>query len=118
MTNIYEVVVDAIEPLLKKDHKLAIKVANAAINAAELGGWVTTNDEHLALMRTIRKRLSDAIADPECPARDLAALTNRMQAVSKEVTMLEEKERQEGRGKTNGSTTAGTADSALDTSQI
>lgn len=116
----HQSIVDVIEPLLK-DRKLAIKIANQAITALDNGGWFTTEDEHLAMMRRARLRLAKAIDDEDCPARDLAALINRMQAVSKEVTMLEEKEAQEKQGKRGGgsgkSNTAGTTDEPFDPTQ-
>jgi len=47
------------------------------------------------LLLALRERLSVAIADPTCPARDLAALTRRLMDVAKEIAELEERMRQE-----------------------
>lgn len=92
-----------------KDEKLATRIANAVHTALETEGWLTTDNDHLAMMRVALKRIADAVSDPECTARDLAALTNRLQQFSAEVTTMEEKQRQEGRihrGSTNGTSKA------------
>lgn len=89
-----DVIVDILEPILK-DRKQAVKVGNEILTALDVGGWLTTNNDHLAMMRTALKRVHDAVVDPDCSARDLAALTNRLQQFSAEVTTMEEKQRQE-----------------------
>lgn len=124
MSTAYEVVCDAIEPLLAKhglDHKFAIKLANEAINALEVGGWHTTEDEHLATLRMMRKRIQQAVSAEETPARDLASLSRRLQDLSREVSQLEEKERQEkpkgGSDGTAGNSGA-TSSTAFDPTQV
>lgn len=99
----HEVIVDAIEKHVK-DHKQAIKIGNEVFTALDNGCWFTTDDDHLALLRSMRKRIADAVSDPDTAPRDLASLTRRLQDVSREATTLEEKQRQEGKGKTNGDT--------------
>lgn len=103
------VIADALEPFLK-DAKLAIKLSNEVFTALDNGGWLTTDDDHLALLRSMRRRIAEAVNNPDCPARDLASLSRRLQDVSREVTTLEEKERQEGKKKGGG--TSGQSDSS------
>lgn len=107
------VAVDAIEPLLAKhdlDHKFASKVASEVITALETSGFFVTKDSHLAMMRTLLARLVKQALDDETPPRDLAALSNRVQAMSKEVAILEERDEQERKGKSNGKSAANKAD--------
>jgi hypothetical protein len=65
------------------------------------------------------KALAKAVVDPDCTARDLAALTNRLQQFSAEVTTMEQKQAQEGKINNSGNTHAGTADSdGFDDSEV
>lgn len=92
----HDVILTEVETITK-DPKLATRIANAVHTALDTGGWLTTENDHLAMMRVALKRIADAVSDPDCTARDLAALTNRLQQFSAEVTTMEEKQRQEGR---------------------
>ena len=51
--------------------------------------------DRLTLLLALRERLASAIADEDCPARDLAALSLRLMGVAKEITELEELIRQQ-----------------------
>ncbi len=99
-------------------------LADAIVNAldrrgmviAEMGDVIEPPDEHLRTMKDIRKAVRDAINN-EPSGRDLAALSRRLQDVSKEVTILEERHRTEKseRGKsTNGSSASNTTGAADD----
>jgi hypothetical protein len=83
---------------------------------AEMGDVIEPPDEHLRTLKSIRKIVREAIEnDPS--GRDLASLSRRLQDVSKEVTVLEERHRTEKaeRGKsTNGSSTSRTTGAAED----
>ena len=64
-------------------------------------------DEHLQTLKSMRRIIRDALNSGETPARDLASLSRRLQDVSREVTTIEERHRDEkaergGRAK-NGS---------------
>lgn len=60
--------------------------------------------DHLALLKAMRKRLAQAVADPNCPARDLAALSRRLQELDREIVEIEsERARQEAEGDATGS---------------
>lgn len=50
--------------------------------------------DHLALLRAMRARLAEAVEDPTCPPRDLAALTRRLDDVAKQIKAAEDAARQ------------------------
>lgn len=51
--------------------------------------------EHRALLVALRSRLAVAVSDKECPPKDLAALSNRLVAVSAELEKLQAAEAEE-----------------------
>lgn len=51
--------------------------------------------DHKALLVAMRDRIAKAVRDPECPPRDLAALTRRLQDIAKEIEAIELREKQE-----------------------
>lgn len=115
----HSVVVERLEEMYPNDKKTAVRIANTVINTLDEGGWLTTSDDHLALLRTIRKRIATAVSNEETPARDLASLSRRLQDVSREIATLEEKERQEKKGssdggKANGGSGTTSTDTAFD----
>ena len=52
--------------------------------------------DHRALLVAMRARIARTVSDPECPPRDLAALTRRLQDVSKEIEALDLRAKEEG----------------------
>src|SRR4051812_24745386 len=48
-----------------------------------------------ALLVATRTRIARAVDNPECPPRDLAALTRRLTDINKEIEALDAKARQE-----------------------
>ena len=52
--------------------------------------------EHRALLISMRERIARAVSDPECPPRDLASLTRRLQDISKEIESLDLRDKEEG----------------------
>ena len=52
--------------------------------------------DHRALLVSMRERIARAVSDPECPPRDLAALTRRLQDISKEVEAIDLRAKEEG----------------------
>lgn len=113
----HDVILTEVQKIMK-DAKQATKIANAVFNELDTGGWLTTDNDHLAMMRKVLHRISDEVNDPDCSARDLAALTNRLQQFSRDVTTMEEKQRQEGRIKGNGNTNSGATGQAFDPSKV
>ena len=52
--------------------------------------------DHRALLVSMRERIAKTVSDPDCPPRDLAALTRRLQDISKEIEALDLRAREEG----------------------
>ena len=52
--------------------------------------------DHRSLLVSMRERIAQTVADPECPPRDLAALTRRLQDISKEIEAIDLRAREEG----------------------
>lgn len=44
---------------------------------------------HRDLLVTLRTRVAKAVEDPNCPPRDLAALTRRLQEIAKEIEAID-----------------------------
>ena len=51
--------------------------------------------DHKGLLIAMRERIATAVSAPECPPRDLASLTRRLQDISKEITALDHAEKAE-----------------------
>lgn len=92
----HDVILTEVEKITK-DPKLATRIANAVHTALDTDGWLTTENDHLAMMRVALTQVVAAVKDPDCSRRDLATLTRQLQQLSTEVTSMEEKQRQEGR---------------------
>lgn len=52
--------------------------------------------DHRSLLVAMRERIAKTVADPDCPPRDLAALTRRLQDISKEIEQIDLRLREEG----------------------
>lgn len=52
--------------------------------------------DHRALLVAMRERIAQAVSNPECPPRDLASLTRRLQDVAKEIEALDLRAKEEG----------------------
>ena len=52
--------------------------------------------DHRALLVAMRERIAQTVSNPDCPPRDLAALTRRLQDVAKEIAELDLRAREEG----------------------
>jgi hypothetical protein len=53
------------------------------------------SDDHRALLVAMRDRIAKTVSDPECPPRDLAALTRRLQDIAKEIESIDLRRKQE-----------------------
>lgn len=51
--------------------------------------------DHRALLVAMRDRIAKAVRDPDCPPRDLAALTRRLQDIAKEIEAIDLRAKQE-----------------------
>jgi hypothetical protein len=52
--------------------------------------------DHRALLVAMRERIAQAVSDPDCPPRDLAALTRRLQDIAKEIEGIDLRAKEEG----------------------
>ena len=52
--------------------------------------------DHRSLLVAMRERIAKTVSDPDCPPRDLAALTRRLQDISKEIEALDLRAKEEG----------------------
>lgn len=51
---------------------------------------------HRALLVAMRERIAQTVSAPDCPPRDLAALTRRLQDIAKEVEAIDLRAKEEG----------------------
>lgn len=51
---------------------------------------------HRDLLVAMRARIAKTVADPDCPPRDLAALTRRLQDIAREIEQLDLRIEEEG----------------------
>lgn len=72
---------------VKPDEKPAAKLSVA--QAAATG-------DHRALLVAMRERIARTVSDPDCPPRDLAALTRRLQDIAKEIEAIDLRAKEEG----------------------
>lgn len=52
--------------------------------------------DHRSLLVAMRERIAQTVSDPECPPRDLAALTRRLQDIAKEIEAIDLRAKEEG----------------------
>lgn len=53
--------------------------------------------DHRKLLVAMRERIALTVSDPDCPPRDLASLTRRLQDIAKEIEALDLRAKEEGR---------------------
>lgn len=51
--------------------------------------------DHRALLVAMRDRIAHSVRNPDCPPRDLAALTRRLQDIAKEIEAIDLRAKQE-----------------------
>jgi len=61
------------------------------------------SDDRLKLLLAMRERVAQAVDDPDCPPRDLASLTRRLQEIAREIAEIQERARQEAQRNGAGS---------------
>ncbi|MDV6278080.1 hypothetical protein R3Q06_31875 [Rhodococcus erythropolis] len=54
---------------------------------------------HRALLVSMRDRIADAVADNDCPPRDLASLTKRLQDIAKEIESIDARAKDDSSGR-------------------
>ncbi len=72
------------------DEKPRPKRKVSVVEAAESG-------DHRQLLVAMRGRIARTISDPDCPPRDLAALTRRLQDIAKEIEAIDLRAKEEAR---------------------
>ena len=92
---------------VKPDEKPAKRAPRTVAEAAQTG-------DHRALLVAMRERIAKTVSDPDCPPRDLAALTRRLQDIAKEIESIDLRAEQEA--DSSGEGTA--ADEPFDASAI
>lgn len=55
------------------------------------------NGTHRDLLVAMRERIAVAVSNPDCPPRDLAALTRRLQDIAKEIEAMDLRVKEEAR---------------------
>lgn len=60
------------------------------VEAAESG-------DHRELLLAMRERIARTVNNPDCPPRDLAALTRRLQDIAKEIDSLDRRAKEEAK---------------------
>jgi hypothetical protein len=73
---------------VKPDEKVA-KAPKLTVEQAAAGG------NHRDLLVSMRERIARTVSDPDCPPRDLASLTRRLQDIAKEIEALDLRAKQE-----------------------
>lgn len=68
---------------------------------ADANDVVDPPDEHLRMMKEMRKLINDAMRDKDCAARDLASLSRRAIEIQRDITTMEERIRQEAKQRGN-----------------
>ena len=52
--------------------------------------------DHRKLLVAMRERVARTVSNPDCPPRDLAALTRRLQDIAKEIEQIDLRAKEEG----------------------
>jgi hypothetical protein len=52
--------------------------------------------DHRALLVAMRERIAQTVSNPDCPPRDLAALTRRLQDIASEIKAIDLRAKEEG----------------------
>lgn len=52
--------------------------------------------DHRALLVAMRERIARTVSDADCPPRDLASLTRRLQDIAKEIEAIDLRAKEEG----------------------
>lgn len=68
------------------------KATPKRLNVAE----AAASGDHRALLVAMRERIAQAVSAPDCPPRDLAALTRRLQDIAKEIEGIDARASEEG----------------------
>ena len=70
---------------VKPGEQASLKAPQSVAKAAKSG-------EHRALLVAMRDRIAETVTKPDCPPRDLASLTRRLQDIAKEIESIDARE--------------------------
>lgn len=73
--------------------KPRLRAVGGAPRRKDVAEAAASNSE-LELLVAMRDRVAGTVADPDCPPRDLAALTRRLMELAKEIQAARERERE------------------------
>lgn len=73
----------------------AVTSDDAPPRAKSVSQAAATGD-HRVLLVAMRERIASAVSNPDCPPRDLASLTRRLQDVAKEIESIDLRAKEEG----------------------
>ena len=76
---------------VKADESASIPAATRSVAVAAASG------SHRELLVAMRERIAAAVSDPDCPPRDLASLTRRLQDIANEIDTIDTRAKQEAR---------------------
>lgn len=68
------------------------EIAPAKLSVAQ----AAATGNHRSLLVAMRERIAQTVSDPDCPPRDLAALTRRLQDIAKEIEAIDLRAKEEG----------------------
>lgn len=77
-------------------HVRAVKADESAPRRKQSVAQAAESGDHRSLLVAMRERIAVTVSNPDCPPRDLAALTRRLQDIAKEIESLDLKAKQEG----------------------
>lgn len=78
-----------------RKHLRAVEADEKAARKLSVSEAAASGD-HRALLVAMRERIAQTVSNPDCPPRDLAALTRRLQDVAKEIESIDLRAREEG----------------------
>lgn len=99
---------------------LLIELRKRGIAVVDSFDVIDPPDEHLRMMKKMRKLIDEAMSDKDCAARDLASLSRRAIEIQRDISTMEERIRQESkqRGRTKRTSEASTDDAKFDPANI
>ncbi|MFI8664241.1 hypothetical protein ACIGKR_29890 [Rhodococcus qingshengii] len=71
----------------------------APVSAPQSVSQAAKSGSHRALLVSMRDRIADAVADDDCPPRDLASLTKRLQDIAKEIEAIDARAKDDTSGR-------------------
>lgn len=76
---------------VKSGEKAAAMARKMSVSQAADSG------DHRSLLVAMRERIARTVSDPDCPPRDLAALTRRLQEIAKEIEAIDLRMKEEAK---------------------